>query len=286
MPPTSPPPEPRDPGRAGTPPNDPGLYGRSFADVYDRWYPPDATSREAVAHLAGLAGSAPVLELGIGTGRLAVPLMLAGVRVAGVDASPEMVDRLRERCEVEGLDPPTVQLADVADGDRWPRGPFAMVVGAFNLVCNVVDPDRQAALFHHAAVALEEGGRLVLECAVPDPAAPDGPSLATARVDTGAVVLVATSRDAATGVVTGQHVELRDGEPPRLRPWQVRVPTPAELDRWAQEAGLRLEERRPGWDRPPVDASVADDEEPNWVRTYRAPGGGPRHVGTLDPCHD
>jgi hypothetical protein len=61
------------------------------------------------------------------------------------------------------------------------------------------------------------------------------------------VVLIATDSDPATGVVIGQHIELVDGEPVRLRPWRIRVADPAELDRLAAVAGLELAERHADW---------------------------------------
>lgn len=74
---------------------DPATYGRSFADVYDAWYPTDEVTGATVAHVAALAGpGGSVLELGVGTGRLALPLAERGLSVTGLDASPDMLDRL------------------------------------------------------------------------------------------------------------------------------------------------------------------------------------------------
>lgn len=258
----------------GAPRTDAGLYGRSFADVYDDWYPPDASSDAAVHHIAGLAGGGRVLELGIGTGRLAVPLVRAGVDVVGLDSSPEMIERLGHRCAAVGCDVPEVVLGDAADPRCWPRGPFTVVLAAFNLVCNLVEPDAQATLFASASAALDDGGCLVVESAVPDPGDRAAEGLEVREVTADHVVLIATSRDPSDGVVTGQHIELRDGLAPRLRPWRIRVPSPAELDGWAREHRLELVERRPTWDGTAVDAATADDGSSSWIRTYRrsAPG--------------
>ena len=297
-------------------PFDPATYGRSFADVYDAWYPPDAATAaaiDAVALLAGPGGS--VLELGVGTGRLALPLAARGLAVIGVDASTAMLDVLA------GKDPAgTVGrvLADIGDPDAtqahlhgpdhgftaatasstadagssdprtadeptpvtstnaanaanaagaWPSGPFDVVLAACNLVCNLTDPHRQAACIRGAADRLKPGGHLVVEAFEPAPLVA-GPQLAVSEVRADAVVLIATHADPSTGVVVGNHVELRDGEPVRLRPWSIRAVAPAEIDRWAVDAGLELVRRTAGW-------AIADTGEGastnGLVATYRKP---------------
>lgn len=243
---------------------DPATYGRSFADVYDAWYPADEVTGATVAHVAALAGpGGSVLELGVGTGRLALPLAERGLSVTGLDASPDMLDRLAAK------DPDGRVRAvpgDVArpDGDGalgcppWPDGPFDVVLAAGNLLCNVVDPDAQAAAVAGAAARLRPGGHLVVEAFVPAPLAA-GPRLSAREVRSDAVVLIATDADPDTGVVLGNHVELRDGEPVRLRPWRIRVVAPAEIDSWAVAAGLELVQRCDRWgaDGPASDGTVS-----------------------------
>jgi SAM-dependent methyltransferase len=253
--------------RAPDPTFDPATYGRSFADVYDAWYPADGTTAgtvDEVVRLAGTGGS--VLELGVGTGRLALPLAERGVRVTGLDAATEMLDRLAAK-DPDGR--VVRALADVGapegrDGfPAWPDGPFDVVLAACNLLCNLTDERAQAACVAGAASRLRPGGHLVVEAFVPAPLTP-GPQLAASEVRADAVVLIATDADPDTGVVLGQHVELRDGAPVRLRPWRIRVATPEEIDRWATAAGLELVDRRETWgaDGPPSDGLVS---------TYRRP---------------
>jgi SAM-dependent methyltransferase len=249
------------------PPTDAATYGRSFADVYDEWYPADDATVAAVDVVAELAGpGGRVLELGVGTGRLALPLAACGLAVTGIDAAPEMLDRLATK------DPGAVvsrALADVGapEGEGpyapWPEGPFDVVLAACNLVCNLPDVRRQAACVTGAASRLRRGGHLVVEAFVPAPLVA-GPQVAASEVRSDAVVLIATDADPTTGVVSGQHVELRDGEPVRLRPWRIRVATPDEIDGWAASAGLVTVERLETWGAggPPSDGLVS---------TYRRP---------------
>lgn len=240
---------------------DPATYGRSFADVYDAWYPGDATTTATVSFVSRLARSTGTerpraLELGAGTGRLALPLAHAGIEVVGLDSSPEMLELLREK-DVDGSVTPV--LGDVGDPTGWPDGPFDVVLAACNLICNVTDPSIQSACITGAAAHLRPGGYLVVEAFEPAPLEA-GRRLGVGEVRNDVLVLIASDTDVSTGVVVGQHVELRDGEPVRLRPWRIRVTTPAELDGWATAAGLVLVERSHRW---------GDVESDGLVSVYR-----------------
>lgn len=226
-------------------------YGRSFADVYDDWYADPAGTDAAVERVAALAGAGgTVLELGVGTGRLALPLAAAGCRVLGLDSSPEMLDRLRAK-DPGGTVAATV--GDVADPAAWPDGPVDVVLAANNLLLNLPDADSQRRCVALAARHLRPGGVLVVEAVVPAPLGRRERHLEVREVTPDSVVLIATDADPATGVVLGQHVELRDGEPVRLRPWRVRPIGVAELDAWAAAAGLGAPDRSGGWDGAPFD---------------------------------
>jgi SAM-dependent methyltransferase len=231
---------------------DAGTYGRSFADVYDDWYPAGPHTEAAVTTLRELtAGAAParLLELGIGTGRLALPLADGGAEVVGLDSSPEMLALLDRKLDgapggrVRGV------LGDLADPATWPEGPFDAVVAAFNLLCNLADAQAQRRVFATAAGVLPPEGVFVVEAVLPAPWDGIERRLEVRSVTADAVVLIATEADPSDGVVIGQHIELRDGDPVRLRPWRIRVAEPSELDRWAAEAGLLLDQRWADWER-------------------------------------
>lgn len=242
---------------------DAGTYGRSFADVYDDWYPDPAGTASAVDRVAGLAGSGgTVLELGVGTGRLALPLAAAGCRVLGIDSSTEMLDRLRAKDPAGTV---TATAGDVADASAWPAGPVDLVLAANNLLLNLPDAGSQQRCVELAARHLRPGGVLVVEAVVPAALDRRQRHLEVREVTPASVVLIATDADPGTGVVQGQHVELRDGEPVRLRPWRVRPVDVAELDGWASAAGLGAPERTGGWDGSPF------DPDGGWhVTCYRA----------------
>lgn len=241
---------------------DSARYGRSFADVYDDWYRDvsdvDATV-EKVAALAARRGGGRVLELGVGTGRLALPLAARGLQVTGVDASAEMLDRLRTKDGAEQL---TLVEADMAELPV--DGPFAAAFVAFNTFFNLTTRDAQARCLQRVRDVLAPGGWFVLEAFVPhDDGDASGVSARTVEVDR--VVLTAARRDAAAQTISGQHIEITE-QGVRLRPWMVRYAAPAELDAMAAAAGLRLVERHADWRGTPF-----QDASDHHVSVYRRP---------------
>ncbi len=223
----------------------PATYGDGFADVYDDWYadvsPPAATARFLAARTTG-----PVLELGSGTGRLAAPLVDAGVAVVGLDASTAMLARSR------ATHPHVpVVAADMAEPPVR-SGSVGAVLVAFNTLFNLPTAAAQRRCLTRAREAVRPDGIVVVEAFVPGEGATEArDQIDVVRLDADLVVLRISRTDPARGTVHGHHVELRDGEPVRLRPWQVRFTSPEELDRLAATAGLQLEARYADWDETP-----------------------------------
>lgn len=223
---------------------DAGTYGRSFADVYDEWY--GQRDPEPVVELLRRLAPPPasVLELGVGTARVALALAGAGFDVWGVDASPEMLELAAAKAVASPRGEHLHLVAgDAASPTDLPPGPFAVVLGAFNLLCNLADDDAQAACLAGATSVLAPGGLVVLETFVAAAPPERRQDLVTRSVEADRVVLIATDTDPATSTITGAHIELRDGEAPRLRPWRVRYLSPAQLDDLAAAAGLELVDR-------------------------------------------
>ncbi len=237
----------------------PSSYGDGFADVYDDWFTDISDVDAAVTALVALAGGGPVLELGIGTGRLALPLAARGVPVHGVDASAAMVARLRAK---PGGDAIPVTIGDMAG--ELPDGPFTLVFVAYNTFFGLVEPGAQAACFHAVARRLTPGGRFVVEAFVPEEPAPAGRRLEVRSIELDRVVLSVSDHLPAEQLAFGHHVELADGAPVRLRPWKVRYATPAQLDGMALAAGFEREARFGGWQGEPF-----TDTSPSHVTIYR-----------------
>jgi SAM-dependent methyltransferase len=247
----------------------PATYGEAFADVYDDWYGDLEGLDDAVATIGWLAAGDRVLELGVGSGRLAVPLAAAGAEVWGLDASPAMLDRLATR---PGGDRVRVALGDMADpspvleaaGGR-PGDGFAVVVLAFNTFFLLATADAQQGCLAAAARLLAPGGCLAIEAYVPaDPPADADTVLEPRAVELDRVVFTVSTHRPAEQVVHGQHVEIRESGI-RLRPWVLRYLRPEQLDELAGEVGLRLLERWGSWDRRPF-----SDASPLHVSVYVA----------------
>src|SRR4051794_551295 len=140
-------------------------FGERVAARYDErtaeMFEP-AVVEPAVAFLAGLADGGAALELGIGTGRIALPLARRGVRVSGIDLSEAMVARLREKPGGADID---VTIGDFATATV--DGSFALAYLVFNTINNLTTQDGQVACFRNVAAHLEPGGRFVIEVGVP-----------------------------------------------------------------------------------------------------------------------
>lgn len=239
-------------------------YDEQRAEAYDRRHASRFAEAEATAtFLAGQAraaaeaggDSAPrgplrALELGIGTGRLAIPLAALGLEVHGIDSSPPMIDRLRAKPGSHAIG---VGVGDFSEPATLVEGPFALVFVAFNSLFELPDQDAQARCIAGAAGVLAPGGRFVVEALAPDLTRLDQSLTVVARSDD-EVVLQATSHDPFTQVVTGHDVVLAPAGT-RLVPWSIRYASVPEVDLMARLAGLVLVERHGGWGGEPFVAA-------------------------------
>ena len=226
-------------------------YDDRRAEVYDdRFRERFDEAEEAATFLAGLdRPPGPVLELGIGTGRLALPLAARGVDVRGIDASPAMVARLRAK---PGGDRVPVTIGDFADVASLVEERFALVFLAFNTLFELGSQDDQVRCFCGVGARLLPGGLFVVEAIAPDlSGAEDG--IAVVAVDDGVVRLEDTSHDPLAQVVTGETVTVTDTGTERW-PWSIRYATVPEIDLMARLGGLRLRERHGGWTGEPFTA--------------------------------
>ncbi len=229
--------------------DDPAFYGDRWASVYDDHHG-QLDPAPAVDFLAGLAGGGRVLELAIGTGRVALPLARRGVSVEGIDASEAMVTRLRAKPGGESIPVTIGDMAQVAVS-----GPFQLVYLVFNTLFGLLSQARQAECFRNVAQVLGPGGMFVIECFVPDLARFDrGQRVQVLAVAEDSAIVEFSRHDAAQQRVTTQIVTL-DPNGIHLRPVAIRYSWPSELDLMAGQAGLRLTERYSGWDRRPFDAT-------------------------------
>jgi SAM-dependent methyltransferase len=214
-------------------------YDESVAGMFD-----EATIEAAVAFLAELAGDGRALELGIGTGRIALPLAQRGVRVSGIDMSRAMVARLRAKPGSEDI---AVMIGDFAT--TTVDGAFSLAYLVFNTISNLTTQAAQVACFRNVAAQLEPGGCFVIEVGVPGlRRLPPGESIRAFHLSETRWGI--DEYDVATQGLTSHHFEIVDGTLERLSV-PFRYAWPAELDLMAQLAGMHLRERWSGWEREP-----------------------------------
>jgi SAM-dependent methyltransferase len=233
-------------------------YDEPRADRYDAAYP-DAFAQagavvDALAQLAtnvpAAAGPARVLELGIGTGRLALPLAARGFDVWGVDDSEPMIARLRAK---PGGSDVTVVAGDFADVESLVDGRFVLAFVAYNTLFELPTQDDQVRCFTGVARRLAPGGLFVVEAFVPDLTRLEQ-AVHAASIGDDHVTLSATRHDPLSQQAVSQNVVITSAGI-ELEPWTIRYASVPELDLMARLAGLRLKDRWGGWRRDPFTAA-------------------------------
>jgi SAM-dependent methyltransferase len=214
-------------------------YDESAAEMFD-----SAVVDPVVDLLVELAGTGRALELGIGTGRIALPLAQRGVPVHGIELSKAMVARLRTKPGGEDIG---VTIGDFATATV--DGTFSVAYLVFNTIMNLTTQAAQVACFRSVAARLEPGGWFVIEVGVPElQRLPPGETIRAFHVSETRWGL--DEYDVAKQGLTSHHFEIVDG---RLERFSIpfRYAWPAELDLMAQLAGMRLRDRWSGWKREP-----------------------------------
>jgi SAM-dependent methyltransferase len=224
-----------------------GYFGERIAASYDEssvdMFEQDVV-QPAVDLLADLAGSGRALELGIGTGRIALPLAQRGIPVHGIDLSRAMAARLRAK---PGGDAIGVSIGDFAT--TTVDGTFSVAYLVFNTIMNLTTQAAQVACFRNVAAHLEPGGCFVIEVTIPDlRLLPPGQTAVPFHVSPTRWAF--DVYDVATQAMSSNYVEVVDGRG-EYTSIPFRYVWPAELDLMAQLSGLRLRERWAGWKREP-----------------------------------
>jgi SAM-dependent methyltransferase len=214
----------------------------------------------AVDFLAALAGDGRVLELGIGTGRIALPLSERGVRVHGIDLSEAMVARLRAKPGSERIG---TTIGDFAT--TRVDGTFSLAYLVFNTILNLTKQDEQVACFENVAAHLARGGCFVIEVGVPGIRwLPPGETVRAFTVTP--TRLGFDEYDVARQGLVSHHYWVEDGEL-ETRSIPFRYVWPAELDLMARIAGMSLRERWSGWKREPFTS-----ESTKHISVWELPG--------------
>jgi len=229
-------------------------YDESSSEMFAR-----EAVEPAVDFLAALAGDGRALELGIGTGRIALPLAGRGVEVHAIDLSQAMVAKLREKPGGEGI---PVAIGDFAT--TRVDGAFSLAYLVFNTINNLTTQEEQVACFRNVAAHLEPGGRFVIEVGLPE----------LRRLPPGETMHVFDASEGHWGIdeydlvnqgLVSHHFSVVDGAIERVS-MPFRYVWPSELDLMAELAGMRLRERWSGWKREPF-----TDESRKHVSVWETP---------------
>ncbi|MEL6838628.1 MAG: class I SAM-dependent methyltransferase [Pseudomonadota bacterium] len=239
---------------------DAATFGQLNAADYDIVHDP-GTTQESVQLIAELAPGGRLLELAIGTGRIALPLAQMGFEISGIDASPDMVAKLREK---PGGDAIPVTIGDMADVAV--AGPFDHVFLVFNTLFNLPSQEEQIRCFANTAKVLKPGGTFLIETFVPDVSDfTDHQRVRTRRLDLSSVWLEAVTHDPVAQKFAFQRIRITD-EGMKLVPLPLRYAYPPEIDLMARLAGLQLKHRWGGWDK-----SAFTAESKMHVSVYKKP---------------
>jgi SAM-dependent methyltransferase len=227
-------------------------FGDETAASYDT-YDVRGDEDETVEFLARLAGDGPVLELAVGTGRIALPLAATGLRVDGIDIAPAMVARLRDK---PGGDKIAVTMGDFAEVGV--PDAYRLIFVVFNTLFNLLTQDDQVRCFENVAAHLTDDGVFLVEAFVPTflYRLRNDQYVDAEAIDVDVVRLDVGRHDPVSQTLDESHVSLsRDGV--KVSPIVCRYAWPAELDLMARIAGLRLHQRWGGWNNEPFTSTSA-----------------------------
>jgi len=205
---------------------------------------------QTVAFLARLADQRNALELPVGTGRIALPLAAAGVSVNGIEMSPDMVERMREKPGGDAVEVTMGDMSRVRTGRT-----YGLVYLVYNTIGNLLTQDDQVRCFENAARHLTDDGVFVLECQVPTAPSRAGHQFVDPEIiGVDHVVFDVSRYDPVSQILDENHVRISsDGIV--FGPIRVRLAHPPEFDLMARVAGLRLRDRWGGWNQEPFTAS-------------------------------
>lgn len=227
-------------------------YGPEWAARWDAEFGDLPDTHDAVTCLTELADSRPVLELGIGTGRLALPLLEKGLTVRGMDSSPWMIEQLNAKPRGPETQPVEGDFATTrVDGE------FGLVFISRYALFALPTQDEQVRCFQNAADHLVPGGVFAIEVMSPHGSALENGRAWTTGVEEDSVTLFVSAANPLTQQMRMCHFTIAADGTARLRPAASRYAWPAELDLMARIAGMRLRDRWGGWDRRPFTAESA-----------------------------
>lgn len=223
-------------------------YGELIADVYDDWY--GDVDPQMLEMLTRLAGGGRALELGIGTGRVALPLAHSGVKMYGIDSSPAMLQKLRAKPGSEQIQIHQGSFVNIPFEEK-----FDLIFVVFSTFYGLLTQEEQIHCFQSVADHLESKGLFAIEAFVPDLTRyQGGQSVRAAHLESQQSRLVASMLDPVNQIITSQFIVL-DKSKTDVKPVKIRYVWPSELDLMSRLAGLKSVYHWNDWGQSPFSSS-------------------------------
>jgi len=219
-------------------------YGDKVADIYDKEY--GDFDPEMIERIFEFAPNGSAFELGIGTGRVALPLLKKGMKVDGIDSSISMVNKLKAKPGSKNI---SIQIGDFSKFQTAKKYDVVFVV--FNTFFSLLTQDDQISCFKSVYNALKPDGKFIIEAFVPDPARlAKGQTTMISDIEQDSVSMEYTMYDVADQMVTSQLVRISE-KGIKMVPIIIRYAYPAEFDLMAKLTGFELSERWANWKKEP-----------------------------------
>ena len=219
-------------------------YGELIADVYDDWY--GEVDPQMVEMLSRLAGGGCALELGIGTGRVAIPLASRGMKMYGIDSSPAMLKKLQTKKDSEQIQLHQGSFVNIPFEEK-----FDLIFVVFSTFYGLLTQEDQISCFQNVADHLESTGLFIIEAFVPDLSRyQGGQSVRAVNLESQQTRLVASMIDPVNQIITSQFIVLNESRTD-VKPVKIRYVWPSELDLMARLAGLKLVYHWDDWGQSP-----------------------------------
>lgn len=228
-------------------------YGQDYADIYDQSFDDRDDPGKLVAAISAVSPSGAILEFGIGSGRIALPLARAGRHVTGVDNSKEMLALLEKKPGAEKI---ANHLGDITT--LKVAGEFSLVLVCFSTIYLLGSQSAQLLCFQNASNHLRAGGRFLVEAFLHDRSQwLTNEQFSTTGVERDVVTARAAVHDPVLQTITLQHLTIRAGGI-SFRPNLLRYIWPSELDLMGKLSGMRLVERWGDWNRTSFSAASSN----------------------------
>ncbi|MEW6861084.1 class I SAM-dependent methyltransferase [Trueperella pyogenes] len=236
------------------------IYGQEWSQLWQRYFSERPTTQASADFLASLIPHGRALEIGVGSGRVAIPLSERGVKVTGLDTSAHMLRYLEEKDTQHSID----AVLDDAQSFNLPRKNFDLVYFISWGLHMLLTDEAQQNCFDRASAHLACGGYFVVELMRPEGYPFGGTGLNVLKIDKGSVIAAGEMHDPQQRILLNAYLMFNDGETPRIHTSASHYCSTEQLDEMASHSGMKLHQAYETWDGSPI-----VDDSPTMIRVYR-----------------